>query len=73
MQYRKLCGEEVSILGFGTMRFPILEKNQKMIDEEKAEEMLDHAVEQGINYFDVDNNCTNYDLMDQKFILLYRK
>ena len=52
MQYRKLCGEEVSILGFGTMRFPILEKNQKMIDEEKAEEMLDHAVEQGINYFD---------------------
>ena len=52
MQYRKLCGEEVSILGFGTMRFPIKDKNQKLIDEEKAEEMLDHAVGQGINYFD---------------------
>ena len=52
MQYRKLCGEEVSILGFGTMRFPILDKNQKMIDEEKAEKMLDYAIENGVNYLD---------------------
>ena len=52
MQYRKLCGEEVSILGFGTMRFPIIDKNQKMIDEEKTEEMLDYAIEHGVNYLD---------------------
>ena len=52
MQYRKLCGEKVSILGFGTMRFPILDKNQKLIDEEKAEEMLDYAIENGVNYLD---------------------
>ena len=52
MQYRKLCGEKVSILGFGTMRFPILDKNQKMIDEEKAEKMLDYAIENGVNYLD---------------------
>jgi len=52
MQYRKLCGEKVSILGFGMMRLPISDKNQKMIDVEKAEEMLDHAIEQGVNYID---------------------
>ncbi|MDP8267275.1 MAG: aldo/keto reductase [Candidatus Tenebribacter davisii] len=52
MQYRKLCGEKVSILGFGTMRFPILDKNQKFIDAEKAEEMLDYAIENGVNYLD---------------------
>ena len=52
MQYRKLCGEKVSILGFGTMRFPILNKNQKLIDEEKAEEMLDCAIKNGVNYLD---------------------
>jgi len=52
MQYRKLCGEDVSILGFGAMRFPILENDQKKIDVEKAEEMLDYALEKGINYYD---------------------
>jgi len=52
MQYRKLCGEDVSVLGFGTMRFPILENNSKLIDEEKAEEMLDHAIKNGVNYLD---------------------
>ena len=52
MQYRKLCGEEVSILGFGTMRFPIIDKNQKLIDKEKAEEMLDFAIDNGVNYLD---------------------
>ncbi|MEA2095287.1 MAG: aldo/keto reductase [Candidatus Cloacimonadota bacterium] len=52
MQYRKLCGEEVSILGFGTMRFPVIDKNYKKIDKQKAEEMLDHAIEKGVNYLD---------------------
>lgn len=52
MQYRKLCGEDVSVLGFGTMRFPILEKNQKLIDEQKTEELLDHAITNGVNYLD---------------------
>lgn len=52
MQYRKLCGEDVSVLGFGTMRFPVLNKDPKQIDEEKTEEMLDHAIENGVNYLD---------------------
>jgi predicted aldo/keto reductase-like oxidoreductase len=63
MQYRKLGRSDcqVSILGFGCMRLPILEsaetaisffERQKAIDEEKAIEMIDYAVKQGINYFD---------------------
>ena len=63
MRYRKLGRSDcqVSILGFGCMRLPILEgaetamsfsERQKAIDEEKAIEMIDYAVEQGINYFD---------------------
>ena len=51
MKYRidKKNGNELSILGFGCMRFPkILNK----IDMEKTEELIIYAVEKGINYFD---------------------
>lgn len=63
MQYRKLgrSDRQVSILGFGCMRLPILEgvdttmdffERQKVIDEEETLKMIDYAIEQGINYFD---------------------
>ena len=63
MQYRTLgrSDRKVSILGFGCMRLPLLEdagnpmnffERQMAIDEEKALDMIDYAVEQGINYFD---------------------
>lgn len=52
MQYRKLCEEAVSILGFGAMRFPTLENEEKDINEIKASKMLDHAIENGLNYID---------------------
>lgn len=52
MQYRKMCGEDISILGFGAMRLPILEKKSKKIDEKEAEAMLDYALEKGVNYID---------------------
>ena len=63
MQYKKLGGSdrEVSILGFGCMRLPIVKgaetaksffERQMAVDEEKALEMIDYAIEQGINYFD---------------------
>ncbi len=52
MQYRKICGEDVSILGFGAMRLPILENDSRKIDVEKAEAMLDYALQHGINYID---------------------
>lgn len=42
-------GEEISILGYGCMRFP--RKNGK-IDEERTERQIVRAIEEGVNYFD---------------------
>ncbi|MEG1311210.1 MAG: aldo/keto reductase [Romboutsia sp.] len=51
MRYRKLgkTNEEVSILGFGCMRFPEINGE---IDEEQATNMLRYAVNNGLNYID---------------------
>ena len=51
MNYRKneRNGDELSILGFGCMRFPT-KKNS--IDEARTEALIIFAIEQGVNYFD---------------------
>ena len=51
MQYRtdKKSGNELSILGFGCMRFP---RSLTQIDMDKTGQLIRHAVETGINYFD---------------------
>lgn len=50
----KRCMEKLgispSLLGFGCMRFPVTEDGK--IDEEKAEKMLDLAMEKGVTYYD---------------------
>ncbi|WP_310603939.1 aldo/keto reductase [Anaerosporobacter sp.] len=52
MEYRKLdkLGIDVSLLGFGCMRFPLLENGS--IDEVEAEKMIDKAMAEGVNYID---------------------
>ncbi|NTV79469.1 MAG: aldo/keto reductase [Clostridiales bacterium] len=52
MEYRELekLGIKTSLLGFGCMRFP-KHRNGK-VNEDKAEEMLDTAYKNGVNYFD---------------------
>ena len=42
--------DSISILGFGCMRFPTLEDGS--IIKDKAMEMLNHAFENGVNYYD---------------------
>jgi uncharacterized protein len=42
----------VSILGFGCMRLPIREHKAHLIDEEKAQAMVEYAIRNGVNYFD---------------------
>lgn len=50
MIYRDFLGENVSLLGFGTMRLPLNEDGS--IDEKQVEEMTDYAIANGVNYFD---------------------
>lgn len=52
MNYRLFGNKEkkISILGFGTMRFPV--KEDKSIDKEETFKMLDYAYAQGVNYYD---------------------
>ncbi|EMS70181.1 aldo/keto reductase [Ruminiclostridium cellobioparum] len=46
-------GEKVSSLGFGCMRLPEYQENEKwFIDQDKASEMIGYAFENGVNYFD---------------------
>lgn len=52
MIYRDFQGEKLSALGFGAMRLPVIDGNDRVIDEEKTQQMVDQAYEAGINYFD---------------------
>ena len=51
MQYRidKKSGNQLSILGFGCMRFP---RNLTQIDLNRSEQLIVRAVQEGVNYFD---------------------
>ena len=50
MQYRKdRYGNDISLLGFGCMRFS---SKAGKLDYEKAEKEVMDAIEKGVNYFD---------------------
>ena len=54
MLYRKLgiCGDEVSILGFGCMRLPVVGQDPTQINDELAIPLLRQAIDAGVNYVD---------------------
>jgi predicted aldo/keto reductase-like oxidoreductase len=50
--FPKIPGLDVSILGFGAMRLPVLEGDHSRIDEEPATRLLHDAIRGGVNYVD---------------------
>ncbi|MBK5254036.1 MAG: aldo/keto reductase [Peptostreptococcaceae bacterium] len=54
MKYRKLGNNNdlVSVIGYGTMRLPILNNSPGNIDEPKAIEQIRYGIDRGINYVD---------------------
>ncbi len=52
MVYRKFQDMELSALGLGAMRLPVIDGDDSRIDEEAAGRMVDYAMENGINYYD---------------------
>jgi hypothetical protein len=54
MKYRKFgsLDWEVSALGFGAMRLPVLDNDSGKINEPLAIEMIRHSIDEGVNYVD---------------------
>lgn len=52
MVYKNFQGIQLSALGLGAMRLPVIDGQEAKIDEEKTAEMVACAMEQGINYYD---------------------
>jgi len=54
VNYRKLgkTGENVSVLGFGCMRLPVVNGEMRNINIPEATRMIRHAIDGGVNYID---------------------
>ncbi len=75
MIYNKFQDLQLSALGMGAMRLPVIEGDDSRIDEEKAAEMVAYAMEQGINYYDTawGYHAGNSELVMGKILAEYKR
>ena len=52
MIYKDFKGKRISLYGMGAMRLPVIDGDDSRIDEVATFEMVDYAMEHGVNYFD---------------------
>lgn len=52
MVFKKFQDLQLSALGFGTMRLPLLTDGSGVINQEELNRMVDTAISAGVNYFD---------------------
>lgn len=52
MVYKKFQDLQLSALGLGAMRLPVIDGDDSKIDEAALQEMVDYAMEHSINYYD---------------------
>ena len=52
MIYTDFKGKKLSMLGFGTMRLPLLPDGSGEVDEEQVFRMVRYAADHGVNYYD---------------------
>jgi Predicted oxidoreductases of the aldo/keto reductase family len=52
METRKHLDQDISLLGFGMMRLPKIEADKPDIEEQHALDMIDHAYQNGVTYYD---------------------
>lgn len=73
MVYRDFQGMKLSGLGLGMMRLPITDGQDDRIDEAAAEQIIDYAYRNGINYFDTawGYHGGNSELVAGKFLSRY--
>lgn len=52
MIYKKFQDLQLSALGMGTMRLPVVDGDDAHVDEDAAQQMIAYAMEHGVNYYD---------------------
>ena len=52
MIYKEFQGLKLSALGMGAMRLPVIDGDDAKVDAAAAQEMVDYAMEHGINYYE---------------------
>ena len=52
MQYREFKDLQLSQLGFGAMRLPVIDGDDAKVDVPQTMRMVEYAMEHGVNYYD---------------------